>query len=186
VLTSGDVKQNLELDLVLGKAPVDQPADHGVEQDDEDGPQGREKEGQPLVLRPPLRSVGACRPNQIEHRERCQAHGCIQGCAGQTLEGVNEDNVGCLASRETGNAHHGRDLAHDNVEGRARHEGREGGERDDIDDPPASDKADKEDDGTGEDRKSGGDNVGRDVRQSGGQVGNNAAGKLRHDGDRLR
>jgi hypothetical protein len=94
------------------------------------------------------------------------------------LQGVDEDEVGCVASGEARDPHHSRNLADHNVEGRACHEGREGGERDDIDDPSAADKADEQDDGAGEDSKGGSNDMAIDVRQSFGQVGNNAAGQL--------
>ncbi len=127
-LTSRNIEQDLKLDLALGEAPVDQPADHGVQQDDKDGPQGGEEKGQALVSRPAFCSVRAGHPYNVEHCQSRQAHGSVQSGARQALKGVDQDDIGCIASGKARDAHHGRNLADTNVDGGSRHKGRKGSE----------------------------------------------------------
>lgn len=142
-LTSRDVKQDLEFDLVFGEASVDEPADHGVQEDDEDGPQSRQEEDKPLVLRPPFCGIRTSSTDDIEHGQGSQPHGSVEGGARQALKRVDEDQVRSVARREARDAHHGGNLAHRNVDGGTSHESRERRERDNIDDPSTAGKADE-------------------------------------------
>jgi hypothetical protein len=117
LLTSRDSQEDLELGVLGVMAPIGQPTDHGVEQNDENRPERGKEEEQLLLLRVSLCKILAERPDCIQQEEGSQAHGRIQLGAGKTLQGVYEDLVSGRSSGKPADSHHSRYLADGNVDG---------------------------------------------------------------------
>lgn len=86
--------ENLELSLlVVLDMSVDEPADHGIEQDDKGHSQGRDEEPHLASIGLSLGHIVAEEANDIENNESTQAHGCIKSGMAQILEDIDEDLV---------------------------------------------------------------------------------------------
>ena len=76
------------------------------------------------------------------------------------LQCVNGDQVGRISRGKPGDTHQSGNLTDCNVQCRTRHESRDGSQRDEVDNPPASNKPNEADDGACDDRQGRGYNVG--------------------------
>lgn len=97
MLTSGHSSQNLE----CGITPVihvDKPADHGEQQDHEDGSQSRDEEDELLTVRELLGKYVARCANAIEHEQCTQAHSRISLGRWEILECIDNDTISGIAS----------------------------------------------------------------------------------------
>ena len=114
--TSGHIEQDLEKRL-RAAVHVDHGADHGVEEDDKRGAQGRDEEPHLLLVRVAVAHVRAEHADRIEAKEARQAHGRVELCVGEALEGVDDDEVRFLARVDTLDAHQVGDLARCDADG---------------------------------------------------------------------
>ncbi|EGX95530.1 hypothetical protein CCM_00184 [Cordyceps militaris CM01] len=185
-LTSGNILDERKLEVLLVAGNIDGGTNGSVEENDKCSAQGRDEEEGLGPVRLLLGHVGAEATNQVEHEKRGQAQGRINVGMRQPLEGVDDDAVGGVAGVDLGDAHELGDLAGDDVDAGARHEGANGGQGDDLDDPAEAGESHEEDDGAADDGEGRGDNVTLDVRQDILGVENNVSGYLGHDGDGLR
>lgn len=139
---------------------VDKPADHGVQKNDEDCAHGHNEKDDPLTGRVLLCGKLACKSDPVKHDQGRQSHTSIDLGAWEILQRVDDDTICRITSGPwlwEFDAHHGWDLADENVDSRSSHEGREGYQRDQINNPAKPDQADEADDGTTEKGQAGGD-----------------------------
>jgi len=137
--TSRDSAQNRE----TGPGPmihVGEPTDHGVKQDHKDCPQSRDEEKGLLVLGPLLRSHIAQRTDQVEHSKCRQTQRRIEIRSRQAFQRVDDDSVCWRTRRRYCDSHQRWDLASSDVDSRASHEGGNGSERDEVDEPAKADE----------------------------------------------
>ena len=130
---------------------VHQPTDHGVQENDESGPKGSDEEEGLAATRQASGSKGTCVSNDVEHGQGRQAHGGIDLGATKMLEGVDGDLIRSLAIGEADDTHQTGQLSDGDVDGRSGHEGGNGGQGDELDDPPAANQTNEDDDGTSQD-----------------------------------
>lgn len=160
-------------------------ADARVQQDDKRRPQRRDEKVQLGPVRLLLGQVRAGASDQVQHQQRGQAQRGVNGRRWQALERVDDDPVCGRTRVDALDAHQLGHLAGRDVDGRARHEGADGRQRDELDQPAQARKAQEADDGTGDDGQSRGNHMPGHVRQSGRRLEHDVAGDLRHDGHRL-
>lgn len=138
-LTSWNSAQNLE-QRFLAVVSVDQPTDHCVKQDDKDSPQSGQEEEHFSAVWHLTSSVVQGTPNGVKKKKRCEAHGSIEFAMSEIFQRVDDNSVSRSSRVEKiTDAHQCRNLTNGNVDGRTRHESRYGGQRNEIDDPPAAD-----------------------------------------------
>lgn len=143
---------------------INQPADQCVKQDDKYSPQGGQEEERLSSVRHPASSEIEATPNGIKSEKSCQTHGSIKLAVFEVFQRVNDDPVSSSSGVEkSADTHHRRNLTSGNVNGRTGHERRDGGQRNEIDNPAAANKADKADDRACNDRKRRGNHVTRDT-----------------------
>lgn len=161
--------------------------DTGVQQNDKGSAQRRDKEVDLSAVRLLLGHEATGPTNQVQQSQGRQAERGIDGCVGQALQRVNNDKMSAsAASGNVRNAHQLGDLASRNGDGRARHEGADGRQGNELDEPSQTSQAKEGDDGARDDGQSGRNQVGRDVWEVLTGALDNVAGDLRHDSDRLR
>lgn len=165
--------------------PIDQPTDHRVQQDDKCRPQRREKEEE-------LGSAGhspgtevAHGPDRIQHHQCGQTHGRVQFGSSEMFQNIDHDFVRGCSRVESCNPHQGWDLADGDVERRARHEGGNGGQRDEVYNPAHTDQPDEDDDGTANNCQRGGHHMRWDRRIGVPDFQDHVADDQRHHGHRL-
>lgn len=138
-LTSRNSAQDLEQGF-LAVVSVDQPTNHCVKQDDKGSPQSGQEEEHFSSVWHLTGSVIQGTPDGIEKKKRSQAHGSIELAMSEVFQRVNDDSVSRSSRIEKiADAHQRRNLTNGNVEGRTCHESRDGGQRDEVNDPPAAD-----------------------------------------------
>ena len=126
---------------------IDQPADHRVQQDDKCSPQGAQKEEQLSSLGLLASCVIEGTPNSIESKQSCQTHGSIELAVLEVFKGIDNYPVSRSSRVEKiADTHQGRNLTSGNVDSRTCHECRDGGQGNEVNDPPAANQADKGDD----------------------------------------
>lgn len=170
---------------IVPAVDVDASADSSVQQDDEGGSQGGDEEVQLGALRLALGEGRADGADAVEHDQGGQAEGSVDLGGAEVLEGVDDDLVrgstcvDALDSHELGN------LAGGDGDAGASHEGADGGERDELDDPSNAGETDERDNGTDDDGESRSNNMALNVRDRLGRGQNDVTCDLRHDGDGL-
>ncbi|KAK1243482.1 hypothetical protein MKX07_004110 [Trichoderma sp. CBMAI-0711] len=118
-------------------------------------------------------------------QQRRQAQGRVNRRRRQALERVDDDLVRRVARVDALDAHQLGHLTGGDVDGRARHEGADGRQRDELDDPAQAGEAQEADDGAGDDGQGRGDDMAGDIGEAIGRPEHDVAGDLRHDGNRL-
>ena len=165
---------------------VDQPADHGVQQQHEDCAQGADEEEGLAAVGKLIAEEGADIADEVQEKQRRQTHGGVLLRASQVLQNVDKYLVGSLARREASDAHQRRHLADGNVQSRASHEGRDCRQRDEVDDPATPNQADEEDDGPSDNGERRGDDVSRDLGVGLLELDEEVPNECGHDSDGLR
>lgn len=110
-------------------------ADARVQQDHKGRTQGRDEKVQLGPMRLLLGQVRAGASNQVQHEERGQTQGSVNSRGWQALERVDNDPVRRSTRVDALDAHQLGHLAGGDVDGGARHEGADGWQRDELDDP---------------------------------------------------
>lgn len=165
---------------------IDSCTNASVQQNDKGSAQGGNEKVHLGPLRLLLGHVRAEATDDVEHGKRCQAKRGIELCVGQALEGIDDDPVWSIASVDLGNAHELADLAGNDVDGGTRHEGADGGERNDLDDPSQTCQTHETDDGARDDGQCRGNDMAGNVRQGTLGLEHDISGNLGHDSDGLR
>jgi len=114
---------------------VDQIADKNVQQDDERRPKSREEKVGLLLAGVSLRKLRADISNEVEHSKCGQSDSGIQIRSSKMLQDVDHHLICRIASGESRNAHHGWHLSNADVKRRTSHEGADGGERNELNQP---------------------------------------------------
>lgn len=161
-------------------------ADARVQQNHKRRAQRRDEKVQLGPLRLLLGHVSAESPDEIQHQQRRQAQRRVNRRRRQALERVDDDQIRGVSRVDALDAHQLGHLAGDDVDGRARHEGADGRQRDELDEPAQTGEADEADDGAGDDGQRRGDNVAGDVGESCCGFEDDIAGDLGHDGNGLK
>lgn len=152
-LTSRNSAQDLKQGF-LAVVSVDQPTNHGIKQDDKDSPQSGQEEEHFSSVWHLTSSVIHRAPDDIEKKKRCQTHGSIELAMSKVFQRVDNDSVSRSSRvKKITDAHQRRHLTNGNVEGRTCHESRDGGQGNEVNDPPAADQADKADNRAGNEGK---------------------------------
>lgn len=183
-----EAPRHLAQDADRGLLPVVQHhagADARVQQNHKGRAQRRDEEVHLGPLGLLLGHVRAEAPDEVQHQQRRQAQRGVNRRRGQALERVDDDHVGRGARVDALDAHELGHLAGDDVDGRARHEGADGRQRDELDQPAEAREADEADDGAGDDGQGRGDDVAGDVGEACCGLEDDVAGDLGHDGDGL-
>lgn len=152
-LTARNITNNADSGLIP-VVDVDAGADSDVQQDDKGGSQSRDEEVELGTLGLLLGHERAKATDTVEHDERAQTESSVQLGLGKSLESVDDDSVRSGTGVDTLDAHKLGNLAGNNVDGRACHEGADGGQGNDLDDPTNSDETHERDNGTNNDSKS--------------------------------
>ena len=144
---AGDMAQDRKLGVVgVVDATVGEPANHGVQKNDEYHAEGRDEEPSLALVGEPLRHDAAEGPDNVEHDEGCQAHGGVQLRVSEIFKRVDDDEVRRAAGVYALYAHHGGDLAGGDTDSGAGHEGGDGNEGDELDNEAETSEADKQQD----------------------------------------
>ena len=156
--TSGHCAQDCEegLGTVFNETtavPIYEPTNHGVEKNDECGPEGRNEEKHlGFVWLLPSRKVTST-PYQVKHSQSGKAHGSIDLGSSEVLQDINEDLVRGVSVGKPSNTHQRRDLTDGNADRRPSHVGCNSGQGDELHYPATANEADEADDGTTNDGK---------------------------------
>jgi len=106
------------------------------------------------------------------------------------LQGVDDDLVSSITGRESNDTHQGWNLTHGDVDGRSGHEGGDGRERDEVDNPTEPRKTNETDDGSSDDSECRSDDMCTirvyfvQIWVSFGCLDHHVSGNRRHDSDR--
>lgn len=110
-------------------------ADTRVQKDHKGCSKGRDEKVHLGPVRLLLGHVRAKASDEIQHQERSQSQGGINGRRRQPLERVDDDQIRRGSRIHALNTHKLRDLARDDVDGRARHERADGWQGNELDEP---------------------------------------------------
>ena len=162
-------------------------ADTSIEQNNKDGSQGRneeEKLGSPGEL---LGEIGAAATDRVEHDQSGNTQGSVDLGIRQVLQGVDNNAIRSLSSVDKllVNTEELDELTGGNVDGRPSHEGANGRQRDELDNPAETEKSKSDNDATSDDGKGGSDNVSGDIRDRISSVEDDITGNGGHDSDGL-
>ncbi len=105
---------------------MDQPADHGVQEDDQRRSQRRDEEEDLATRGHASRAAGTPAADEVQQRQGRQPHDSIGVGAAQMLERVDDDSVRRLPRQDAADAHQAGNLPDGDVERGAGHEGRHG------------------------------------------------------------
>lgn len=100
-----------------------------------------------------LRQVRANASDEIQHQQRSKTQSRVELGGREILQRVDNDHVRSVSRVDATDAHQLGDLASNDVDCRASHEGADGGQGNELDEPAKTGEAKKEDDGAGNDGK---------------------------------
>lgn len=181
----GELSRGSRVLALVSDGQVDAGTDARVQQDDKSSAQRRNEEEQLGAMGLLLGEVGADAADEVQHDERAEANGRIEVGVGKPLECVDDDLVRRLAGLDVGNSHELGDLANGDVDGGARHEGADGGQGDEFDEPAESRQTEEDDDGAGDDGERRSDNMALDLGELVLGLENDVTRYLGHDGHGL-
>lgn len=158
----------------------------GVQEDGEGSAKSRDDEPHLGTVRLLLGHERAEGAEGIEQEEGGQAQGGIDAGVGQALQGINDDQVSTASSGvDVGDTHKLGDLASQNVDGRASHEGADGGQGDELDNPSQAGKTEEQDDAASDESQRRGNDVAWDIGRPFCDGEDDISSDLGHDCDRL-
>lgn len=146
-LTTRDILQDADSGSV-SVLDIDASTDTNVQEDDKGSSQSRDEEvglGTMGLLPGHVRAEAT---NTVEHDQRAETKGGVDLGVGKALEGIDDDLVGGVAGVDTLDAHELGHLTGNNGDARTGHEGADGGQRDELDQPSNSSESQECDDGT--------------------------------------
>ena len=171
---------------IVSRIPVGQPADHGVQQNDESCAKGGNEEPR-LALAGLLSRHEIAEPADQVEKEQCrQAHRSIEIGPSQMLEDVDDDLVCRLARAEASDTHEVWHLTDCDVDCGARHERRDGSKRDEFNDPSKAREAKEAHNSASDDCEGRGDLERFHSRKPVTSILNNSANKRRHNSNGLK
>lgn len=172
--------------MMIAVMTIDQPADEGVQENDKSCAKSRDEEKRLGSIGKALRQLVACESDEVEQEECSEAHSGVNLGVSKVFQGVDDDQVGGRSRVEALDldSHHCRHLADRDTQCGAGHEGGNCSQRNEVDYPTTSNKADKTDNGTTDDGESGRNNMTRDIGVFICNLVDNVANDGRHDGHR--
>lgn len=146
--TARDCQENLK-QRIISSVAIDKPTDHGVEENNKGSTEGGNEEphlGLGWIL---SGEIGAGAADEVKQGQCTQTHSSVNLAGAQVVESIDDDHAGGPTSIEelVRDAHQVGDLASANADSRASHEGRDGSQWNEVDDPASADEANKGDDG---------------------------------------
>lgn len=138
--------------------------DHGVEENYKHRPQGASEKPDLSTVGEFLSTVVAAGPNEVEHHQSTDTHSRIDTGGGEVLQSVDDHHISRSSGGKIGLlAKHVFHLTGTDAESGSCHEGRDGRERNEVDDESETSQSKEADNATANDGHCRSDYIGRDV-----------------------